>query len=278
MNRTGTSEAPTGTQTLIRGLSAIEAVAEGARSLQAIGQAVGCTKSTTHRLVTALTGAGFLGFVPGLGYVLGSKLIQLGSMASGQQPLAAIARPHLEILAQRILDTVHLGLVDDDEVFYLEKISAKRGLETRSRIGHRMPLAFTGIGKALMLDQPEARWLDLYEAGLKWHAKAGTSPDGRPTLAEFLTRMRRYVEQACTFDLEENEPGVRCVAAPVRDATGTIVAAISVAAAVQFMPIDRLAELRPVVIGAAQAISRDLGWRESASGATRPPNEGETSR
>ena len=263
-------EAPTGTQTLIRGLSVIDVVAGGARTLQEIGEAIGCTRSTTHRLVSALAFDGFLRFVPGVGYLLGSKLIHLGAKASSQQPLTAIARPHLEILAQRTLDTVHLGLIEASEVFYLDKIAAKRGLETRSRIGTRMPLAFTGIGKALLLDLPEDRWLDAYEAGLNWHAAAGTAPDSRPSLSEFLARMRNYVEQACAFDLEENEAGVRCVAAPVRDATGAIVAAISVASAIQYMPIDRLAELRPVVIASAQAISRELGWREGHLTGTPP--------
>jgi DNA-binding IclR family transcriptional regulator len=195
-------------------------------------------------------------------------------MASSQQPISAISRPHLELLAQRTLDTVHLGLADGTEVFYLEKISAKRGLETRSRIGNRMPLAFTGIGKALMLDMPEDRWLDLYEAGLRWHEKTGTTPSARPPLGEFLSRMHSYVAQACAFDLEENEEGVRCVAAPVRDALGNVIAAISVAGAVQYMPISRLAELRPTVIAAAAAISHNLGWRQdSPIGGATPRTE-----
>jgi DNA-binding IclR family transcriptional regulator len=270
MKKSATGEAPAGAQTLLRGLSVIDAVAGGARSLPAIGAAIGCTRSTTHRLVSALTGTGFLGFVPGVGYVLGSKLIQFGAMARGQRPLAAIARPHLEMLAERTQDTVHLGLADGDEVFYLDKISAKRGLETRSRIGNRMPLAFTGIGKALILDAGEERWLGLYEAGLQWHARAGTRPENRPSLGDFLASMRRYVGQACAFDLEENEVGVRCVAAPVRDASGGIVAAISVAGAVHFMPMERLADLRPAIIASANAISAELGWR--------PPGAGEAAR
>jgi DNA-binding IclR family transcriptional regulator len=256
------NETPAGTQTLIRGLTVIDAVARGAKSLQAIGGAIGCTRSTTHRLVSALVGTGHLRVVSGLGYVLGSKLIELGYLAREQLPLTAIARPHLEILARRTQDTVHLGLADGTEVFYLDKLPAKRGLEMRSRIGFRMPLAFTGVGKALMLDMTEDRWLDLYEVGRGWHAARGTAPSTLPGLSDFLTRMRSYVEQSCAYDLEENEAGVRCVAAPIRDAGGVIVAAISVASAAQYMPLERLPELRPQVMATAATISRELGWTE----------------
>jgi DNA-binding IclR family transcriptional regulator len=269
------SESPAGTQTLIRGLAVIDAVAGGARTLQSIGTATGCTRSTTHRLVSALTGTDHLGIVPGLGYVLGSKLMALGYLAREQLPLSTIARPHLEILAERTQDTVHLGLTEGSEVFYLDKLPAKRGLEMRSRIGFRMPLAFTGIGKAMMLDMAEDRWLDLYESGRLWHEARGTAPSTFPPLNDFMVRMHGYAEQSCAYDLEENETGVRCVAAPIRDASGSIVAALSVASAAQYMPLERLPELRPQVIATAAAISRELGWREkSAANKQRPTPTG----
>jgi DNA-binding IclR family transcriptional regulator len=139
----------------------------------------------------------------------------------------------------------------------------------RSRIGFRMPLAFTGVGKALMLDMAEDRWLDLYEAGRRWHVAAGTAPSTFPALNDFLARMRSYVEQSCAFDLEENEAGVRCVAAPIRDAGGAIIAAVSVASAAQYMPLERMPELRPQVMATATAISRELGWRERPTSGVR---------
>ncbi|MDK6844992.1 IclR family transcriptional regulator, partial [Escherichia coli] len=69
--------------------------------------------------------------------------------------LYEIAQPVLQRLARYTLDTVHLGIVEGDEVLYLEKINSQRGLEMRSRPGHRMPLAITGIGKALILNRTE---------------------------------------------------------------------------------------------------------------------------
>ena len=140
-----------GTQTLLRGLAILEAAAAGVRDLRTFGAALGTTRSTTHRLVSSLVQARYLRQVQG-GYLLGPKLIELGTIALEQMPLTAVARPHLESLAEQTLDTIHLGVRDGDDVLYIDKIPGTRGLEMRSRVGHRMPLASTGIGKAMMLD------------------------------------------------------------------------------------------------------------------------------
>jgi len=83
-----------GTQTLLRGLAILEAAANGARDLRAFGAALGTTRSTTHRLVSSLVQARYLRQVQG-GYLLGPKLIELGTIALEQMPLTAVARPHL---------------------------------------------------------------------------------------------------------------------------------------------------------------------------------------
>ncbi|HTH58789.1 MAG TPA: helix-turn-helix domain-containing protein, partial [Paraburkholderia sp.] len=132
-----------GTQTLLRGLAILEAAAAGVRDLRSFGAALGTTRSTTHRLVSSLVQARYLRQVQG-GYLLGPKLIELGTVALEQMPLTAVASPHLESLADHTLDTIHLGVRDGDDVLYIDKIPGTRGLEMRSRIGHRMPLASTG--------------------------------------------------------------------------------------------------------------------------------------
>jgi hypothetical protein len=132
-----------GTQTLLRGLAILEAAAAGVRDLRTFGAALGTTRSTTHRLVSSLVQARYLRQVQG-GYLLGPKLIELGTIALEQMPLTTVARQHLESLAEQTLDTIHLGVRDGDDVLYIDKIPGTRGLEMRSRVGHRMPLASTG--------------------------------------------------------------------------------------------------------------------------------------
>jgi DNA-binding IclR family transcriptional regulator len=249
-----------GTQTLLRGLAILEAAAGGARDLRSIGAALGTTRSTTHRLVSSLVQARYLRQVGG-GYLLGPKLIELGTIALEQMPLTAVARPHLQVLAEHTHDTIHLGVRDGDDVLYIDKIPGTRGLEMRSRVGHRMPLASTGIGKAMMLDLPPETWSKLLEASHRVLAKVSFKPDHQPDIDTFVQRMTRYSQGGFTFDLEENEASIRCVAAPVRDASGAIVAALSVASTIPYMPSERMEELIPVVQREARAISQELGWR-----------------
>nr|WP_312509012.1 IclR family transcriptional regulator [Pseudomonas luteola] len=256
------NNAPAGAQALFRGLAVIDAIAQGARTLATIGEVIGCTRSTTHRLVTALVQAGYLRSVAGQ-YQLGAKLIELGFKARDQLPLTNLARPHLQRLAALTQDTVHLGVREGGDVLYLDKLPGARGLEMRSRVGLRMPLALTGVGKALMLDLPESEWHLLYEEGIRRRAgQPGLREDFTPW-PDYLAQQQAYAAGGYTFDLEENELGIRCVAAPIRDASGAIVAALSVASAIPYMPEARLRDLCPDVIACARAISFDLGWTTS---------------
>lgn len=249
----------TGTQTLLRGLALLECVAAGIGDVKGIAARLGTPRSTTNRMLSSLVAEGYLHHIPYKGYLLGPKLIQLGMKALEQRPLVAIARPHIEALAEATGDTVHLGVEENGEVFYLDKIPGTRGLEMRSRTGQRMPLASTGLGKALMLGMPPARWRSLHALT----CPAESLPAGRPRPADwpvFQEQLTRYVAQGWAMDLEENELGIRCVAAPVRDGRNLVVAAVSVASAVPYMPEERMTTLGPLVRATAEAISKDLGW------------------
>lgn len=250
----------TGTQTLLRGLAVIHAVAGGARDLKAIAMRVGTTRSTTHRLASALVDERYLRVLPQVGYLLGPRLIELGFQARDEVPLVTLAQPWLDELSSLTGDTIHLAIRDGDEVLYLHKTPGRNGPEMRSRVGHRMPLARTGIGKALILDCAEEEWQRLFDAGerLAMHppAVAGHAAQGWQRFAE---RMQQYRLLRYAFDLEDNEPSIRCVAAPVRDASGQIVAAISVASTVPYMSLERMRELVPMVQRAAAGVAAQVG-------------------
>ena len=127
-----TSSTTAGAQTLLRGLAVLNAVYNGCHDLKSIGEFTGTTRSTTHRLVTVLVEQRYLRHVPTQGYQLGAKLIEFGARALESTSLYEIAQPVLQRLARYTLDTVHLGIVEGDEVLYLEKINSQRGLEMRS--------------------------------------------------------------------------------------------------------------------------------------------------
>lgn len=249
-----------GIQTLLRGFTLIEFVAGKVRTVGEISDHLGTPRSTTHRLLRGLLNAGYLRHVRPDGYLLGPKLIALGAAALGQLQLTSLARPHLQRLADQTGDTIHCGVVQGQDVMYLDKIAGTRGLEMRSRVGHLMPLATTGIGKALTLGFPREQWPDLYEAAQLIRQRAQVPPPNVLDFAQYEEAVLQGEHLGYTFDLEENEHGIRCVAAPVRDAVGSVVAAISVASTIPYMPLERLNELGPVVRATAEAISRELGW------------------
>ena len=245
-----------GSQTLVRGLDVLDAVAKGVSNLNALAETLQLNRSTTHRLAATLVEQRYLSFMPRVGYSLGPKLLELGYKARDQMNFPRIARDHIETLARETGDTVHLGILDDTRALYLDKIPGSRRVEIRSRIGDRHPLRSTGLGKALILDLGEARWRELYSA---------ENLEGKPygvSLTVWLKRMREYAGAGYALDLEENEDRIRCVAAPVRDATAAIVGAISVSSAAQYMDDARMSALAEQVRAAACAISRDMGWQD----------------
>ena len=256
--RAAAEPARLGSQTLFRGLDVLEVVAKGPITLAELADRLGLTRSTTHRLASALVDRRYLTFVPRTGYSLGPKLIELGFQVQDKLDLPRVAAPHLERLAVLTEDTVHLGVLDEGRVLYLDKIPGTRRVNLSSRIGEVQPVSSTGLGKALILDQDEEAWADFFRT----EASQRRMP---VSLSQWLTRMRHYAQLDYAFDLEENEDQVRCVAAPIRDVSGKIVAAISVASAAQYMSDERMQRLMKDVVDTARRISEDLGWaREPA--------------
>ena len=248
-------DAPPGSQTLLRGLDILDAVAAGAVELGALSATVGTTRSTTHRLASALVSRRYLNFAAGQGYSLGPKLLQLGFRAQAAMTLPQVARPHLERLSELCEDTIHLGILDNDGALYLDKISGRRRVEISSRIGERHPIWSTGVGKALILDMDEARWRSLFRA------RTRRSVPEEPSEEAWIAQMHVYAARGVAFDLEENEPQVRCVSAPLRSASGGIVAAISVSSTSPYMDDGRMNDLSDLVQSTARRISDELGHK-----------------
>lgn len=243
---------PSGSQTLLRGLDVIEALVHGPLSLAELSERLDLTRSTTHRLASALVERRLLSFRSREGYTLGSKLLEYGHAASQQMHLPRVARPWLEELSAKTEDTVHLGVLEGHFALYLDKVPGQRRVNIGSRLGERHPIASTGLGKALILDKTEQEWMAFY-------APDGAAVDSAAR-AVWLERMRSYAEKGYAFDLEENEDQIRCVAAPIRSVDGSIVAALSVSSAAQYMSDARMAELSKTVTEVAQGVSRELGW------------------
>ncbi|WBO21947.1 IclR family transcriptional regulator [Sphingomonas abietis] len=243
---------PSGSQTLFRGLDVLEAVADGVGGLQELADHLELTRSTTYRLAAALVERRYLASTPRGGFRLGSKLLELGSAAHRDIDLVQLARPLIEDLSATTMDTVHLGIMEGDRALYLDKIAGRRRITISSRVGEQQPLSRTGLGKALLLDDSPERWREIYRS------EAHDADD--ETVSAFVSRMTGYASAGHAFDLEENDDRVRCVAAPIRDSSDKIVAAISVSSAVQYMDPERMTEISADVRATAAAISELFGW------------------
>lgn len=233
-------------QSVVKAISIIDAVAEGDRNLKAISKRVNMPTTTVHRMIKTLISEHLIRDVKGIGFTLGTKLIILGNIATQTMPLKHLARPFLEELKDLTNDTVHLGIKDEDQIFYLDKIPGNRTIQLRSRMGDRLPLSTTGIGKSLMIDMPKTEWQRLIQEQI---------PNKKD---EILERMERYSHGDYSFDLEDNEDFVRCVAAPIRNKNGNIIAALSVTSIKDYMNEQRMNDLIPIIQSYCKKISDQL--------------------
>jgi DNA-binding IclR family transcriptional regulator len=255
---------PEGARSLLKSLDLLETVGGGASDLEAIVAATRLPRSTAHRLLTTLVRRGYLRHRAGDGYRLGPKLIELGFAAQSQLHLSSAARPHMERLARATSETVHLAVLDGLDVVYIDKVPGSRGLLMASTIGARAPAQTTALGKVLVAGLPEREWRGRFDPALRRTANAIADE------ACYLDTLRRCADRGYAEDHEENEPGVRCLGVPIRDAAGAVVAALSVSGANVYLSDVRLDEIRPLVMAAGAAVSAELGWREPAGGdATR---------
>jgi DNA-binding IclR family transcriptional regulator len=243
-----------GAQTLFRGLDILELI--GARPMNAadLTSAAGLTRATASRFVAALVSRQML-TRSGDGILrLGPRLMYASSRAAEQINIQSIARPFFERFVAAEGLSIFLGRRDDDWSVHLDRYAGREHIGVTTRPGDRRGLPETGMGKALLLDDDEASWTRLF-------AQFGD----RYTTDGWLDRMRAYARAGVVVQQGPPPDHIRSVAAPVRDAGGAIVAAISVATAAQNLDEAAMAALAPRVQEIAAAISGELGWTPTAS-------------
>lgn len=249
-------------RTLDKGLNLLSLVAEGVDSLSDLARASGLPKSTVHRLTHVLVEHHLLRYQDQR-FRLDYRLLQLSELARRQLDYLTVARPHLEEVSRRTSETVHLGVLSDGHITYLEKIEGSRGLQMRSHVGLRVPARTTALGKMLIAGLPEEAWsLHLLDRAPKTD-RSITEPDA---MRDELATIRR---QGYALDLEENEPGIRCIAVPIWDASGRAIAAISISGATVYLTDARMRELVPIARACAETVSRELGAENAARPETR---------
>ena len=231
--------------------------------ISALATRLGLAKSTVHRLATTLVEYDILEQNRETGkYRLGLALFELGTLVRRKMDTNSGAQVQIHSLAEETGETVQLAILDHLSVLYIRIRESKQAVRMSSGLGSRAPAHCTSVGKALLAYQPPDVIQQVIDNGLKRYTEH-TITDAAALIDELATvRQKGYA-----IDDEEIEVGLRCVAAPIRDHTGQVTAAISVAAPVQRMTKKNIQATIPSVVAAAEAISRRLGYLPSLSGA-----------
>jgi DNA-binding IclR family transcriptional regulator len=231
-------------------LSAFQADDHGL-SLAELQRRTGLPKGTLHRVVGDLVEVRLLDRTDH-GYRLSVQVFQLGMRATVERGLLEVATPFMEDLYERTHETVHLGVLDGDAVVYVAKIGGHRQADVPSRVGGRMPLHCTAIGKALLASSPPELFTRIAAGGLERRTPRTITAPG--LLHRQLTRVR---ETGTAFEYEESAVGIVCVAAPVLDPLDRPIGAISVTGPVtRFRPESYVSAVRAAATGVGSVLAR----------------------
>ncbi|MFC6704286.1 IclR family transcriptional regulator [Flexivirga alba] len=211
----------------------------------------GLPKSTLHRLLREMVSLRLLD-LEGDRYRLSGQLFELGMRASVERDLLEVAMPFLEDLYERTHEVVHLGIREGTEVVYVAKLNGHRPVRSPSRLGGRMPLHATAIGKALLAHAPEE---------IRREVLTGSLPRLAPRTvvapALLSAQLEDVVETGIAHENEESSVGLTCIAAPVFNSADRAIAAVSITGTVGRMrPAQVATPLRAAAAGITATLSR----------------------
>jgi DNA-binding IclR family transcriptional regulator len=231
----------------------------GGVSLAELAKLTGIPRPTAFRFLRTLESTGYVE-KSREGYILGFKCLLLGGAVKGELRLSSAALPALEALRDAIGETVQMAVLRDWQIVYIERIlSPKAVAYMRAHIGSVLPAYCTGLGKVLLAYENPAQ----VEAwAMTFHFQRHT-PTTITSAGALLRELEAIRARGYAFDREEREVGVRCVAAPIRDYTSAVIAAVSAAAPTERLPVKlEGSEVARQVVACANAISARMGFRQ----------------
>jgi IclR family transcriptional regulator, KDG regulon repressor len=224
--------------------------------LEELSRGVGLAKPTVYRFLQTLQSLGYARRIEGDRWAITLKMFNVGSRALDHLDLHAAARPVAEELADELGETVHMGVLEGDSAVYVLKIESKYTIRMFSRVGRRIPLYCTAIGKVLLaFSDADARKAALEDVKLVAHA-----PKTITKRSALDAELRKIRSQGFAMDDEEHEEGIKCIGAPVFDREGSLAAALSASwPAFRFEASDQ-SRSAAAVKAAAGRISEALGF------------------
>jgi DNA-binding IclR family transcriptional regulator len=246
-------------QSLDRTIDIIELLATSPQGMGVteIGARLSLHKSTVYRLINALARRGYAEKDSGNGtYKIGYKFIEISSLYINQLELKTEAFPFMRRLAAQTGQVTHLAILDGFEVVYIEKIDVVRSLRLYSQIGKRIPIYCTALGKVLLAGQNESIRKSILESVKYEYFTGNTIVDKNILLKQLDVAEKR----GWAADNEEYESGIRCIAAPIKDFTGKVIAAVSVTGDKSIVNADKDEHIVNLTVEAALGISKRMGY------------------
>lgn len=188
-----------------------------------VSRRLGLPKSSTFLVIEALRARGYLERDANGAYRLGLRLFQISQRMLSQLDVHQVARPQLVALSQRSGLTTHLAVLDGNDVVYLDRVDGSGMVRFDTYVGKRATVGLTAVGRAIAAFLPEARLDGILRATFR----AGT--ERAPALPfQLKEKLRGFRELGYAIEDEEDVPGVYCIAAPIHDAKGDVVASVGV--------------------------------------------------
>jgi len=239
-----------------RTLSILEHLANHHKiNLEQLANETSLPKATLHRFLNTLVTLGYVFRDPYDQYSLTLKMFSVGSKGLSHMDIAQDARPIAMQLGERLGETVHMGVLDQDMAMYIMKMESKYTIRMYSRVGKRIPLYCTAIGKVL-LSGMDPQILSHTLDHLRLVPFTEHTITDRSVLEHELQKIR---DSGYGEDRQEHEEGIRCIAAPVFDHTGQVIAGLSVSWPLFRFDEDHCDGYVSAVIESARAISSLMG-------------------
>lgn len=228
--------------------------------ISALSKKLGVSKSTVHRVATTLVAEGLLEQNPETDrYRLGLALFSLGTLVRRRMDIPNEAKPFLMKLREIAKENIHLAVLQGFEVVYVYDLESTQAVRLKPHLGNSKPLFCSAEGLSILAWQPED-FIDRALSGPLQRRTDNTLTDP-VKIRERLVRIRK---EGFAIENEESEIGMCCIAAPIRDAEGSVVAAVGVAGPSQRLSTHAIANFAPHVKEAAESISMRLGYRVGA--------------
>jgi IclR family KDG regulon transcriptional repressor len=250
----------------VRVLAVLERLSQQrAIGLEEISREIKLAKPTVYRFLLTLQELGYARRVDGERWAMTLRMFNVGSRALDHLDLLAAARPIAEALSEELGETVHMGVLDGDSAVYVLKIESRYTIRMYSRVGRRMPLYCTAIGKILLAYAGNEERDALLE-GVRLLAMTKNTLTTRAALDAELALIRA---QGYARDNEEREENLHCIGAPIFDYTGAVVAVLSVSwPSFRYQIADEPGWIERVK-SAAASISSVLGYLDDSPAGER---------